>query len=104
MSWQPAGLDMLGIQSHGGVKGYLSLPDRFLEGNVRQRPIGVLWHDPDAFGLNHRFRPALLSGYCARCPHGAACRGGCPDLAQASTGSTYEDASCFRRIEAEFGP
>lgn len=97
-----AGLDTLGIQSHGGVKGCLSLPDQFIEGNVRQRPIGELWHDPDAFGLNRHFRPELLSGYCADCPYGPSCRGGCSDLAHASSGSPYENAYCFHRIEVSF--
>jgi radical SAM protein with 4Fe4S-binding SPASM domain len=97
-----AGLDTLGIQSHGGVKGCLSLPDRFVEGNIRQRPIAELWHDPKAFALNRHFRPELLSGYCASCPYGPACRGGCSDLAQASSGSPYENAYCFRRIEAQW--
>jgi radical SAM protein with 4Fe4S-binding SPASM domain len=97
-----AGLDTLGIQSHGGVKGCLSLPNRFLEGNIRQRPIAELWHDPHAFGLNRRFRPELLRGHCADCRHGPACRGGCSDLAHASSGSPYENAYCFRHIEAEW--
>lgn len=94
-----AGLDTLGIQSNGGVKGCLSLPDGFLEGNVRQRPIGELWHDPDAFPLNRHFRTEMLGGDCARCPHGETCRGGCSDLAQSSSGSPYDNAYCFRRLE-----
>ena len=104
-AWQgcTAGLDTLGIQSDGGVKGCLSLPDRFLEGNVRRRPIGELWHDPDAFRLNRHFRPELLGGDCAACPHGPTCRGGCSDLAQASSGSPYDNAYCFRRIERSWG-
>ena len=94
-----AGLDTLGIQSHGGVKGCLALPDAFVEGNVRQRPIGELWHDPDAFALNRRFTPALLRGFCAACPHGPTCRGGCSDLAHAATGSPYDNPYCFYRLE-----
>jgi radical SAM protein with 4Fe4S-binding SPASM domain len=96
-----AGLDTLGIQSHGGVKGCLSLPDEFVEGNVRERAIGELWHDPEAFALNRRFRPEMLRGFCATCPHGPACRGGCSDLAQAATGSPYESRHCFYRLEQE---
>ncbi|MBU0494660.1 MAG: radical SAM protein [Chloroflexi bacterium] len=95
-----AGLDTLGIQSHGGVKGCLSLPDEFVEGNVRQQPIGELWHDPGAFALNRRFTPALLRGFCADCPHGPTCRGGCSDLAYAVTGSPYDNPYCFYRQEA----
>ena len=96
-----AGLDTLGIQSHGGVKGCLSLPDEFLEGNVRQRPIAELWHDPDAFALNRQFTPDKLRGFCATCPHGPTCRGGCSDLAHAATGSPYDNPYCFYRLEIE---
>jgi radical SAM protein with 4Fe4S-binding SPASM domain len=94
-----AGLDTLGIQSHGGVKGCLALPDSFLEGDVRQRPIGELWHDPAAFPLNRRFAQNQLQGFCANCPHGPSCRGGCSDLAQSATGSPYDNPYCFYRLE-----
>ncbi len=96
-----AGLDTLGIQSHGGVKGCLSLPDNFVEGNVRERPIVELWHDPDAFSLNRRFQPQMLRGFCAGCRHGPACRGGCSDLAHAAAGSPYDNPYCFYRLEIE---
>jgi radical SAM protein with 4Fe4S-binding SPASM domain len=96
-----AGLDTLGIQSHGGVKGCLSLPDDFVEGNVRERPIGDLWRDPDAFALNRQFTLDKLRGFCATCPYGPACRGGCSDLAHAATGSPYDNPYCFYRLEIE---
>jgi radical SAM protein with 4Fe4S-binding SPASM domain len=41
-----------------------------------------------------------LQGFCATCPHGPRCRGGCTDLAHASTGSPYNNAYCFYRLEA----
>jgi radical SAM protein with 4Fe4S-binding SPASM domain len=94
-----AGLDTLGIQSNGGVKGCLSLPDEFLEGTVRKRPLADLWHDPDAFALNRRFVVDKLQGFCAHCPHGATCRGGCSDLAQAASGVPHDNPYCFFRLE-----
>jgi radical SAM protein with 4Fe4S-binding SPASM domain len=96
-----AGLDTLGIQSHGAVKGCLSLPDPFVEGQVRQRPLAELWHDPQAFALNRQFRPEQLRGFCATCPHGPACRGGCTDLAQAASGTAHDNPYCFYRLENE---
>jgi radical SAM protein with 4Fe4S-binding SPASM domain len=94
-----AGLDTVGIQSHGGVKGCLALPDAFLEGNVRQRRLSELWHDPAAFPLNRRFSQDQLQGFCAICQHGPSCRGGCSDLAHAATGSPYDNPYCFYRLE-----
>jgi radical SAM protein with 4Fe4S-binding SPASM domain len=99
-----AGIDTLGIQSHGAVKGCLSLPDGFVEGNVRLTPIGQLWRDPNRFSLNRAFDASKLQGYCADCSHGPSCRGGCSDLAQSATGSAYDNPYCFHRIEQEPKP
>jgi radical SAM protein with 4Fe4S-binding SPASM domain len=96
-----AGLDTVGIQSQGNVKGCLALPDDFMEGNVRERSISELWHDPETFALNRRFEPEMMRGFCATCAHGPACRGGCSDLAHAATGSPHDNPYCFHRLETE---
>ena len=98
-----AGLDTLGIQSNGDVKGCLSLSDDFVEGNVRDRPLGDLWHDPNSFPLNRHFVPDWLDGFCATCSHGPTCRGGCSDLAASATGSPYDNPYCLYRLENIFG-
>ncbi len=94
-----AGVDTLGIQSNGGVKGCLSLPDEFLEGTIRERPIAELWRDPDAFALNRGFEADRLDGFCGNCPHGLTCRGGCADLAQSAGGGPHNNPYCFFRLE-----
>jgi radical SAM protein with 4Fe4S-binding SPASM domain len=94
-----AGLDTLGIQSHGGVKGCLSLPDDYVEANVRERTLAEIWHDFEAFALNRRFGPEMLQGYCAECAHGPTCRGGCSDMAHSASGSPYDNPYCFHKLE-----
>lgn len=103
--WQgcQAGMRILGIQSNGDIKPCLSLPDKFIVGNIRERSLVDLWHDDDAFALNRKFKKEYLQGFCAQCPHGEVCRGGCSDIAHSLTGSPYNDPFCFYKIEKERG-
>ena len=97
--WQGcrAGIDTLGIHSNGDVKGCLILPDRFIEGNVRETPIAQLWRDPDRFSLIRKFDESMLEGNCRECPFGAVCKGGCKDIAYSMTGSPYDFPYCLRK-------
>jgi radical SAM protein with 4Fe4S-binding SPASM domain len=94
-----AGVDTIGIHSNGGVKGCLILPDVFIEGNVRQRPLPDIWSDPKRFGLVRHFRPEMLEGECAGCAFGHVCKGGCKDIAYTYTGSPYHYPFCLHREE-----
>jgi MoaA/NifB/PqqE/SkfB family radical SAM enzyme len=97
-----AGMQAIGIESDGGVKGCLSMQgwkeggvDRFLEGNVRQRPLADLWFDPERFAYNRQFSPDSLEGECARCSQARLCRGGARCVAAAFTGGLGEDPYCW---------
>ncbi len=78
-----AGIEVVGIESHGDVKGCLSLPSSrngrrdFIEGNVRERSLWDIWRDPASFSFNRTFDLAELQGDCAGCEYGEICRGGC---------------------------
>jgi len=100
----PAGIEVVGVTSDGGVKACLSLPDAFVEGNVRRRPLADLWRDPDRFARNRRFNPSQLKGFCASCEYGPLCRAGCMELCLSTTGTPWENRFCFHRIETERGP
>ncbi|MBN1419802.1 MAG: radical SAM protein [Planctomycetes bacterium] len=95
----PAGLGTLGVTAEGNVKGCLILSDRFIDGNVRERPLRAIWRDPEAFAYNRRFRVEDLRGQCSGCPHGPVCRAGCRDHAEAFTGSPFEAPFCLFRME-----
>lgn len=94
-----AGLDTLGIESHGGIKGCLVLPAVFRQGNLRQTPLVDLWRDPQRFALNRGFSVERLAGGCRGCDRGATCRAGCSDLAYSYTGSPYHHPFCLYRKE-----
>ena len=102
-----AGLDVLGIESHGDVKGCLSLPSvlngrtDFIEGNVRERSLTDIWRDPDSFAYNRKFTPADLKGHCAGCAWGEICRGGCTWTSVAHHGQPHQSPQCYHHLAGE---
>jgi radical SAM protein with 4Fe4S-binding SPASM domain len=101
-----AGLEVLGIESHGDVKGCLSLPSGlngrfdFVEGNVRKRRLPEIWNDPNAFAYNRQFRVEDLRGHCAGCEFGEVCRGGCTWTSVAHTGHPHDFPHCYCQGES----
>jgi len=101
-----AGCRVIGIESDGWIKGCLSLPSRmdgrddFLEGNIRDRSLKDIWHDPDAFAYNRRFTPSMLEGFCAECEYGRICRGGCR-WTVSTAGGGIDNPYCHYRVIQE---
>ncbi len=95
-----AGRNTLGIQSDGGVKGCLSLPGAFVVGNLREQTLAELW-EGETFASWRR--PAIRYGFCADCPHGEVCEGGCTELAVTYSGRRGDNPMCLYRIETEQG-
>ncbi len=74
-----AGRRNLGIRSDGSILGCLSLyDDRYIEGNVKEKPIAEIRKDKCFCSWNHRLEKFKnLTGYCEDCPFGLICLGGC---------------------------
>ena len=78
-----AGCQVIGIESNGNIKGCLSLPSsmhgeaKFMEGNVREKPLAEIWGGPRAFAFNREFSEEQLTGFCRVCRYRQFCRGGC---------------------------
>lgn len=96
-----AGIQVIGLTSDGRVRGCLSLPPTFDEGNIRERRLADLWADPSCFAFTRRFEPTTLTGVCAGCELGRICRGGCTSLAVSATGSVGDNPYCLRRLMRE---
>ncbi len=102
-----AGCHVLGIESNGNIKGCLSLPserlgeDRFLEGNIRDRPLTEIWNDPAAFAYNRKFTLEQLEGFCRDCEYAEICRGGCGWTSFAHVGEMGGNPYCYYRQEKE---
>ena len=78
-----AGCQVVGIESNGNVKGCLSLPSsmhgetRFVEGNLRDKPLADIWSSENAFAYNRQWSESQLTGFCRVCRYREFCRGGC---------------------------
>jgi len=92
-----AGLKILGIDSIGNVRGCEALYDeRFIEGNIRDKPLKDIWNDKNAFSYNRNFDTSLLSGKCAACDVNHLCSGGCRSMNYFCNGKLYESSICVR--------
>ena len=96
-----AGCRVIGIESNGNIKGCLSMPEEFVEGNIRQRPLKEIWFDMSLFSYNRKFSPDKAEGFCKDCPHLKMCRCGCSTTAIGSSGSRFNNPYCLYRIEME---
>jgi len=93
-----AGLGVIGITSDGNVRGCLSLPASFDEGNLRQRRLADIWSNTNAFAYNRKFDPARLTGSCAGCAFAAICRAGCHSLAVAASSEITCNPYCLHAV------
>jgi radical SAM protein with 4Fe4S-binding SPASM domain len=104
--WQgcQAGMQAIGIEADGSVKGCLSLQakwgdgDPFVEGNLRQASLDQIWHRQGVFAFNRDFDPRSLTGFCATCRYSWLCRGGARCVSSAYLGSLTEDPYCYYRV------
>ncbi|MBN1953650.1 MAG: radical SAM protein [Anaerolineae bacterium] len=92
----PAGRRVLGIQSNGAVKACLSLPDDMVVGSLRELSLAELWQGEMLAAWR---RPAERTGFCAACPHGPVCEGGCTSMAVTYSGQRGDDPCCLYRLE-----
>ena len=99
-----AGMQAIGIEADGGIKGCLSLQakwgdsDPFLEGNVRQTRLTDLWYQPGIFAFNRDADLDELTGFCGRCRYKSLCRGGAKCVASSFTQALTEDPYCWYRL------
>ena len=94
-----AGISIIGIQSDGCIKGCLSTPDEYIEGNIRETSIIDFWNDPNSFSYNRNFKKEDLGPLCKDCKYGDKCMGGCMSTSTAFTGKAHNSPYCFYRYE-----
>lgn len=94
-----AGISTIGIQSNGDIKGCLSLPPDYIEGNIRTNSISQIWEKPSFCSYNRDFKVADLNNWCIDCKYGKKCRGGCIGVSVGITGKPHGDTYCFKLIE-----
>lgn len=94
-----AGISTIGIQSNGDVKGCLSLPPKFIEGNIRDNYISDIWRKPGFCSYNRDFEKSDLNNSCVDCKYWKKCRGGCLGVSIGITGKSNGDTYCLKAIE-----
>ncbi len=98
-----AGTRIAGIESNGNVKGCLSMPEEFIEGNIRQKSFTEIWNNPDGFVYNRRFTRDTATGACHDCRYLPLCRGGCTTTSFSQTGERANNPYCMWQIEKKAG-
>jgi radical SAM protein with 4Fe4S-binding SPASM domain len=95
-----AGTEAIGITSDGGIVGCLSMGNnRFIEGNIRNRPLEEIWKDPNAFSYNRNYDLSKVGPNCQNCPDLMRCKGGCSATSYNITNEFHNTPFCMKRIE-----
>lgn len=95
-----AGLSLIGVRSNGDLLGCLSLGDDFVEGNIRDESLEVIWRRKDSFP-RFRNKKDLLNGQCKWCLHADECRAGCTAVAVSATNDMGDNPYCIRSMEVD---
>lgn len=97
-----AGRTSLGITSNGDIVGCLAMGNnRFIEGNIRNRPLSKIWNKKTSFKYNRQFSKENLGNFCRNCQYSSTCKGGCNSTSYSVTSQFKNDPFCFYRIEKE---
>ncbi|MBT5021745.1 radical SAM protein [Candidatus Woesearchaeota archaeon] len=97
-----AGIEGLGIEADGTVKGCLSIrKDYAIEGNVRDTPLKDIWFNPTNFKYTRGFNKSDIKGDCKGCEYDIKCRGGCQSQSTAFFDEFNNAPYCFLRYENE---
>ena len=94
-----AGITSIGIQSDGGVKGCLSLPEEFIQANITKNKLFDIWNDQEFCSFTRKFQTEKLNGDCVKCKYGKKCKGGCLATSISLTNKMFSDPYCFKLIE-----
>ena len=92
-----AGKSVLGIQSNGNIKGCLTLPDNFIEGNVRVNNLHDILNSRFDSKYNLYLNNNISNKYCLQCEMVKKCKGGC--LGTAIALNSFENPYCLRALE-----
>lgn len=98
--WQGchAGLNTLGIEADGTIKGCPSLPTTsYRAGNIRDTSLSDLLDRAPELGFNEGAPTDHLWGFCQTCQYADLCRGGCTWTAHVFFGRSGNNPYCHHR-------
>lgn len=93
-----AGINVVGIESDGTVKGCPSLPTApYAGGNVTSAALDDIWRTSKIVGFARDRGTEELWGRCAECYYAETCRGGCSWAAHVTLGRRGNNPFCYHR-------
>lgn len=98
-----AGIDSVGIDALGNVRGCLSMTGCKPEGNLKERNFADIWNDENLFSYNRCFDSKNASDFCRACPKIMRCRGGCNSQSYSMTGKFQQGVYCYYKINSKGG-
>jgi radical SAM protein with 4Fe4S-binding SPASM domain len=94
-----AGIDVIGIESDGTIKGCPSLPTApYTGGNVRDVSLEQIWAHSEALRFARDRSIDELWGFCKTCYYADICRGGCSWMAHCTLGRRGNNPFCYHRV------
>lgn len=93
-----AGLNSLGIEADGVIKGCPSLPTKaYTGGNIREKSLREIVETTDELNFNKESGIEHLWGFCKTCEYAEICRGGCSWTAHTFFGRRGNNPYCHHR-------
>jgi radical SAM protein with 4Fe4S-binding SPASM domain len=99
--WQgcKAGINVIGIESDGTVKGCPSLPTAPYDGgNVRELSLERIWNESEIVRFARDRTSDELWGHCKTCYYADTCRAGCSWTAHCTLGRRGNNPFCYYRV------
>jgi radical SAM protein with 4Fe4S-binding SPASM domain len=94
-----AGVNVIGIESDGVVKGCPSLPTApYTGGNIRDLSLEQIWEHAEELRFNRERSLDDLWGYCRSCYYAEICRGGCSWMSHCTLGRRGNNPFCYHRV------
>jgi radical SAM protein with 4Fe4S-binding SPASM domain len=98
-----AGIEGIGIESNGNIKGCLSIrSEKAIEGNIRTTPLKEIWENTNNFKYTRNFHASDLGERCKSCEYGTRCKGGCSSQSTAFFNEFNNAPYCFLRYEKKY--
>jgi radical SAM protein with 4Fe4S-binding SPASM domain len=96
-----AGMNTIGIEANGAIKGCPSLPtSTYVGGNIREKPLREILQTAELNINAHQGTPDGVShmwGFCQSCDYATLCRGGCTWTAHVFFGQPGNNPYCHHR-------
>lgn len=95
-----AGVNAIGIESDGSIKGCPSLPSGpYVGGNVRELSLEQIWEHSEQIRFARDRTLDELWGFCKTCYYAEYCRGGCSWMAHCALGRRGNNPFCYHRVK-----